>query len=260
MNSRLKTMVAVVGVVTLGGISFLLYVPEPATIKMIELRDAGIREGQEFVLVCPERITARTRRRIDAVQPGFLRPHQRYARVARVAECYPKDGGALCWTVSTWAPKVGRLDAEIIVPSLRLNLIGLEDAGWVEEDGGENENVDDSLHYSANCRSERCSTYDAGGIFPNAACGNLNRVWAETPPCVLPMCWTDGGWDDEAGEPGHIPAPNCQAIGDRGLEDGGPRWAGCNVLPTQFSSGTECLPVECSVVVGDDPPEVLGGL
>jgi len=38
---------------------------------------------------------------------------------------------------------------------------------------------------------------------------------------------------------------------------GGPRWRGVNVGPREFAVGSQCLPVECSVVSGDVPQEWL---
>lgn len=62
------------------------------------------------------------------------------------------------------------------------------------------------------------------------------------PPCVIPNCWTlsDGGWDDSA-------VVDCRATGSRGLADGGPRWSGCNVLPAEQATGTQCRPTACAV-------------
>jgi hypothetical protein len=69
---------------------------------------------------------------------------------------------------------------------------------------------------------------------------------------MIPLCiGPDGGWDDNAGEPGHMATPDCRFTGPYGTSDGGPRWAGCNSYPAQFASGNQCLPVESSVVSGD---------
>lgn len=108
MNSKLRNMLVVAGVVTLGGVSYVLTTPQPATRTMAELRDAGITDGQRFVLTCPERLTQRTKRRIrDAQGVDALRPKQSYARVARVAVCFGDqliDGGVgNCFRPSDWA-------------------------------------------------------------------------------------------------------------------------------------------------------------
>lgn len=71
------------------------------------------------------------------------------------------------------------------------------------------------------------------------------------PPCRIPNCWlSDGGWDDGA-------VVDCRATGVRGLADGGPRWAGCNVMLAAEAVGAGCVPVACSVWSGDEPSEVL---
>jgi hypothetical protein len=71
---------------------------------------------------------------------------------------------------------------------------------------------------------------------------------------MLPNCYTlpDGGWDDTA-------VVDCVGTGPYGDGQGGNRWRGCNVTPAAFATGTQCLPVECSVVAGDNPIDVLGG-
>src|SRR5512137_393754 len=267
MNEKLRAMMVGVGIVVLGGVGFYLYTPQPATRTIAELRDAAIADGQSLILVCPEKLTPQTRRRISLAQPGFLRPRQVYARVARVAKCFSPDGGN-CLKPADWSVRLADLEGEIVVPSLRRNLDGVDLDASVADigDGGDSTGVDDSNPYTLeSCRAERCATYDAGaapGIpWPDTPCAALNRLWAETPPCVLPACWVlpDGGWDAKAGRAGHPAAPDCRATGPRGLSDGGPRWWGCNVLPSEVAVGTQCLPVECSVVAGDSPPDVLGG-
>lgn len=257
MDPKLRSMLVVAGVVVLGGgVGFMLSTPQPATRSMAELRDAGVGDGQSVVLVCPERITPQTRRRINRVQPGFLRPKQVYARVGRVAKCFTQDGGN-CFTPATMLARVADLQGEVVVPSLRRDLAGVDLDAGLTDDGGtaESDDVDDSFQYRMDdCRVERCSTYDAGVDWPNNVCGNLNRLWAEVPPCVIPDCYTrpDGGWDDTA-------VVDCLRTQD--VPGGGQvtRWAGCNVMPTSASSGTQCLPVECSVVAGDNPIDVLRG-
>jgi hypothetical protein len=248
-------MLVAVGVFALGGVGVYLATPQPATRSMAELRDAGIGDGQSIILVCPERITPQTKRRLNAVQPGFLTKGQQYARVARIAKCFNPDGGN-CWRPADLAPRMADLEGTLIVPSLRQNLTGVDlDAGLTDDGGADSSDVDDSLQYrNDDCRVTQCSTYDAGGLFANGVCGNLNRLWAEVPPCMLPNCYTlpDGGWDDTA----VVDCQKTDAVFGGGQTT---HWAGCNVIPASQASGTACLPVECSVVAGDNPIDVLGG-
>lgn len=265
MNSRLLAMLFAVG--TLGGGAILLYTPQPSTRTMAELRDAGVAAGQSVVVTCPERLTPKTKRRIKDAQPGALRPKQSYARIARVAKCFgsewldgglgncikPSDGASLApFTRETLLPDGGRAlvpkQAELVVPSLRQNMLNLDADGG--DDGGEDD-VGDSLQYDPlSCTLSRCSTFDAGD--GTGFCTRLNRLFLVQPPNMIPLCiGPDGGWDDEAGEPGHMPAPDCRFTGPYGTADGGPRWAGCNSLPAQYAVGSACVPVEASVVSGD---------
>lgn len=254
MTSKLRAMLVGVGVFVLGGVGLIVSTPQPATRTMLELRDAGIADGQKFALICPERITARTRNRINRNQPGLLRPKQSYARVARVAVCFNPDGGN-CFRPSDGLLRVADLQGEVIIPSLRRDVVGTVEG----DDGGEDE-VDDSLLFRFdNCTFLTCNqadvAADAGTLvnpFANPWCGALNRLALQPLPNMIPDCrGPDGGWDDNAGDPGHIAAPNCKFAGPYALPDGGPRWAGCNSLPAQYASGNACLPVESSVVAGD---------
>ena len=253
MTSKLRSMLFVVGTVLLGGVGFVLSTPQPATRTMAELRDAGITDGQRLVLVCPERLTAQTRRRIVRNQPEALRPKQVYARVARVAVCFRGDGGN-CIRVTDGGVLV--TDGEVIVPSLRRDLSGVDlDAGGAD-DAGEDVEVDDSLQFRLDdCQHLSCAQYDVAvdaGNMPNPFatrfCGALNRLAAVPAPCALPLCLTNGVWDDNA-------VVDCRATGPYGEADGGARWRGCNVTPVEFSTGSACVPVSCSVVAGDDIAE-----
>lgn len=251
MNPQLRNMVVVAGLVAMAGIGFTVLTPVPATRTMDELRDAGLADpaGQNVVLVCPERLTKQTKNRLKTYQSGVLRPSQSYAHIARVAVCWPDGGAAACIRTDGGLPPT-LSDAEVVVSSLRIDL----DAGATSDDGGENA-VDDSLLFDMSaCHFEHCQLFDGGSPspFPNAFCGNRNRVAVVPSPCMLPNCWTlgDGGWDDNA-------TVDCLAGGPYALPDGGPRWRGCNVLPADYASGTACLPVECSVVSGDNPIEWL---
>lgn len=256
MNSRLRAMIAAVGVVTLGGLGFALFTPQPAARSMAELRDAGIASaaGQKFVLICPERLTRATKNRVNRLQPGALRPRQTYATVARIAVCFNPDGGN-CFRPSDGLLRVSNLEGEIIVPSLRRDMTGASDDAGLD-DAGEDTAVDDSWQYQLdNCTVTTCPNADAGGLFNNAACNNLNRLWLVDQPCRIPNCWTlaDGGWDDTA-------VVDCRRRDPTfGAKDGGftTRWAGCNVMPSPSAVGAACLPVSCSVVAGDNPFEGL---
>jgi hypothetical protein len=254
MNLNLRPMIIAVGTVLLAGVGFRLYTPQPATRSMAELRDAGITDGQRIVVVCPERVTKQTKRRINAVQPGVLRPGQSYAHVARTARCWNPDGGN-CFRPADWAPRVDAGEAEIIIPSLRRNLSGVDlDASVGADDGGDSDDVDDAFQFRLDdCTTESCATFDAGSVFQNPFCANLNRLMVVPSPCMLPNGWgraPDGGWD----ESGQV---DCLCGGPYGLSDGGARWRGFNVCPTQYASGTACVPVECSVSAGDVPEEWL---
>jgi hypothetical protein len=314
MTNKLRSMIVSVGVFVLGGVAFIVATPQPATRTMAELRDAGILDGQRLVIECPEKLTPQTKRRINANQPGLLRPKQAYAHVARTARCFGSlylDGGVgNCLNNATGAPLPvieerlqhryslpdggqawmtddealgtgGSLDVrsdgglfervgdyprerELVIPSLRRNLDGVDLDAGLTDDG---DDVDDSLQYANTaCSPYTCPQYDemvdAGtraNPFANAFCGALNRVMLVPAPGMLPNCFVlpDGGWDDNAGEPGHSPAPDCRGIGPYGEMDGGPRWRGCNVTPREFAVGAACYPVEMSVIAGDVPHQWL---
>lgn len=254
-------MLLSVGVFLLGGIGVYVYTPQPATRTMAELKDAGILDGQPVVVECPERLTPQTKRRINANQPGQLRPSQAYAHVARTARCFSPDGGN-CFRAGDSVARISSLEGHLIIPSLRQNLSGVDLDASVEDvtDGGDSDAVDDSLqHRSDACEVYGCMHYDdlvdAGlrpNPFSNRYCNALNRVSLVPSPCMLPNCYTrpDGGWDDDA-------VVDCRGTGPYGEADGGPRWRGCNVTPREFSVGPSCLPVECSVVAGDRPEDWL---
>lgn len=251
MNPTLRSMLVGVGVVALGGVGFFLYTPQPADRTMAELRSAGLAAGQRIVLTCPERLTPSTKRRINYAQPGALRPSQSYGRVARAAVCFAPDAGN-CFRPADFALRVGELQGEVVVPSLRRDVVGLDPDAGEDTDGGEDA-VDDSFQFRLDdCLAERCSTYDAGD--GSNFCGRLNRLQLVTPPNMLPNCrGPDGGWDDGAGEAGHMPAPDCDLLTD----DGGTRWGGCNSYARERMTGADCLPVERGVVAGDAPSEWL---
>lgn len=263
MNSRLKSMLFLVGTVVVGGVGFSLYTPQPATRSMAELRDAGIADGQRLVLECPERLEPQTIRRIKRNQPTALRPKQRYARIARVAVCFLDDGGSgNCVRPADGGVLALEMGASVVVPSLRRDLTGVDLAGGTD-DAGEDVEVDDALQFRLDdCRHISCSQYDdavdAGtrpNPFANRFCGSLNRLVLVPSPAMLPDCRDDAGvWDDQAGEPGHIPAPDCRCalMGPGEPWDGTTyRWCGCNPIPREFAKGAACLPTEFGTVAGD---------
>lgn len=262
MNSKLRSMLTAVGVFALAGIGVLVYTPQPATRSMLDLKDAGILEGQPLVIECPERLTPQTKRRINAAQPGLLRPKQSYAHVARTARCFSPDGGN-CFRATDGVARIGDLEGELVIPSLRRNLVGIDlDAGVGLDDGGDSDDVDDSLQYRNDaCEVYGCAQYDAlidagtrSNPFANRFCNALNRLMMVPSPCMIPDGrLADGGWLDDAPE-GQI---DCRWTGPYGTMDGGARWRGVNVGPREFAVGSQCLPVECSVVSGDVPQEWL---
>ncbi len=261
MNPKLRNMVVGVGVFLLGGIGVYVYTPQPATRSMAELRDAGIADLQPLVIECSERLTPQTKRRINAAQPGMLRPGQSYARVARTARCLNPDGG-VCFRATDGGARMDDLVGELIIPSLRTNLAGVDlDAGVGADDGGDNDDVDNSLQYrNDSCEIFGCQQYDylvdAGfraNPFVNRFCNNLNRLMLVPSPCMIPNGWrADGGWCEE--ECGVV---DCRFGGPYGEQDGGPRWRGFNTGPREFATGADCVPVECGVVSGDVPFEWL---
>ena len=251
MNERIRSMVVAVGLFVVGGVTYVVSQPTPPDRTMAELRDAGLlsEATERFVMVCPEKLSARTARRLVALDrrhvdrgnaEGFLKSGKQMAEVAE---------------------EVCRLD-EVVVPSLRLSL-GADDGGGVGDGTDDEEAADDSLQFRTDdCYRLACAGFSAGtradGGFryrrPNgteaAFCNGPSRLALVTPPCVIPNCWTlpDGGWDDNA-------TVDCLAGGPYAVA-GQPRWRGCNVLQAAYASGAACVPVECSVVAGD-PIDVL---
>lgn len=251
MDPKLQNMLVIIGAVALGGGALYLATPQPATRSMAELRDAGVADGQKFVLVCPERLTDVARRRINRAQPGVLRPSQKYAAVARVAVCFRGDGALTNCFDAAGALRAGAEGGTVVVPSLRQDADGGLNENPDETDG-EIDEADDSLVYRQDeCQSVRCADFDAGSPSPfaTAFCARLNRMMAVPPPCVVPNCWTlpDGGWDDNA-------VVDCRTTAGSPWGDA---YRGCNVLPGQYATGTQCVPVACSVVAGDSPPDWL---
>ena len=243
MTPKLRSMIFLVGTLVLGGVGLRLSTPQPATRSMAELRDADIADGQRFVLTCPERLTQQTRRRINAAQPGALRPKQVYARVHRVSVCFNPDAGN-CLRPSDGALRVADMEGDVVVPSLRRDLMGVDLDAGNDADGGE-DSVDDSLQFRLDdCSVTTCPNFDAGD--GSNFCSRLNRIALAESPCAIPLCLgSDGGWDDNA-------VVDCRATGPYGEQDGGARWRGCNATPSQHTTGAACVPVACGVLAGDD--------
>lgn len=250
MNSRLQAMTLVVGLMAIGGVTYQLATRQPPDVTMAELRDAGAvsERVDRWVAVCPERISAKTRNYLKNNDYGTFKVGS-YHRIARVVWEYAlADGGRVA-----------------LNPSLVVTL----DAG-ADADGGDAEDrTDDSLLFRLDdCYRVECDSTDGGldelRLLPDGGfryaradggeipwCNVATRRGRVTPPCVMPDCWlADGGWDDTA-------VVDCQAKGFLGLPDGGPRWRGCNSMPASYAVGAACVPVECSVVAGDSPPDVL---
>jgi hypothetical protein len=216
---------------------------------MAELRDAGIASpaGQKFVLTCPERLTPATKKRINRNQPGLLRPRQSYATVSRVAICFNPDGGN-CFRPSDGQLRVGDMQGEVVVPSLRRDMSGTSDDEGADS-SGEDTAVDDSFQYRLDaCAVTTCQNADAGGLFSNAVCNNLNRLWAVDAPCRIPLCLNDAGvWDDNQ-------VVDCRRREPVPFSTDGTthtRWGGCNAIPKESAIGSACVPVSCEVVAGD---------
>lgn len=253
MNSKLRSLlvsVGIFGVVVSGSmVSYGVYRREPPGRSIADLKDAGLlsERTDRFVLACPERITVATRNNLRNNGYGTFKPGSVH-RIARVViEHTLPDGGK-----------------ELVNPSI--------DVLANDADGGDEEDAtDDSLQFRTDdCFRLECNDDSDAGIrelnllpdggarhpFPDGGprpwCNVATRRGRVTPPCVIPDCWTlsDGGWDDNA-------VVDCQGTGPFGTQDGGPRWRGCNTTPASFATGAACQPVECSVVAGDNPLDVL---
>lgn len=262
MNSRLAAMLALAGTISVSaGVAVYVYTPQPATRSIAELKDAGILDGQRGIVTCPERLTKQTKNRIAANQPGLLRPGQSYGTVSRTARCFNPDGGN-CVRASDGQARVGNLEGHLVIASLRADLSGT-DGGVTVNDGGDNEDVDDSLQFDrAGCVFQSCPLFDADvdagkKLDPFGGClGGLNTIALQPAPCMIPNGWgraADGGWcEEECGGP-----VDCRFGGPYAETDGGPRWRGFNAGAREYAVGTACVPVACGVVAGDVPQEWL---
>jgi hypothetical protein len=241
MDSRLRSFLVSIGVFLVGGAIFYVSQPSPADVSVATLRANGLETSAiaTFAIVCPEKLTRNTANRLNNLGMCVGCRAGQIKRIARVAFLYA--------------------DAGVVVPSLRASI---PDAG-AEVDGGEEGEPGQFV------RTDDCYFLDAGVLHPTRLDGGWvyprtnvllespfengpNRMALVVPPCVLPNCFVgDGGsWVDTA-------VVDCKTAGAYALEDGGGRWIGCNVSPAKYASGNQCLPVECSVVAGDDPIDVL---
>ena len=250
MNPTLRSMMLVIGTMAIGGTTYFLATRQPPDITMAELRDAGAvaERDARWVAVCPEKITAATARYLRRNGYGDFRAGTIH-RIARVVWQYDTDAGAIA-----------------LNPSLVATLPNDADGGDEEDE------TDDSFAFRLDdCYRLECNDPSDAGLrelrlLPDAGfrharadggeipwCNTATRRGRVTPPCTIPNCWVgDGGaWVDDA-------VVDCQGTGPLGeFGTGAPRWRGCNVAPAQYTVGTQCVPVECTVVAGDDAPSVL---
>lgn len=247
MNPRLREMIIIVGMITVGGVTYQLATSHPSTRTMAELKDAGILDCQNSVIVRGEKLTQKARNRINAAQPGVLRPRQQYAQVARTQRCCSPDGVAVACFDAQGNPRPVTEGGIIIVASLKL-----EDAGVLLDDEDGESNEGDESQSTPGEQIIRCADFDAGdpSPFTTPFCSRLNRMMAVPPPCAMPNCWTlaDGGWDDTA-------VVDCLSTVPDLSGDATPRWRGCNVIPGTHAVGAQCVPVNCAVQSGDSPPD-----
>ena len=245
MNSKLRSLLVGVGVFIVGGVSYSVFRREPPGQSIANLRDAGLfsERDDRWVLCNAEKITVATRNNLRKNGYGTFRPGSIH-RICRVVIQHDLDDGG----------------KELVNPSI--DVLAAE-----EVDGGDEEDeTDDALQFRSDdgFRLECNDDTDAGirelNLLPDGGarhpfpdggarpwCNVATRRGRVTPPCVSPDCWTlpDGGWNDDA-------VVDCRGTGPFGVFPGGePRWRGCNVTPAQFSTGTACVPTECSIVAGD---------
>lgn len=227
MNSDLRNALVALGVAFVGGIGFTLFTPSATTDRDF-LVDAGLRDSQRVAVVCTERLGRGVAKRLLREQPDSLRPHQRYAQVARTGFCMRDEGAGNCLR-----PDGGVLPAvqsgSIVIPSLR-RIARFEEAEDENDDGA----ASASYPLPQHCAVKPCAD------FPGL-CQQAFGVRVTTPSCVIPDCWrSDGGWDDSA-------IVNCR----QRLEDGGARYGGCNVFQAEKAVGGRCVPTVCTVVSGE---------
>lgn len=249
MTPKLKALIAVTALVTVGGVPYYYATRTPPEVTMAELRDAGAVEQRKarWVFCAAEHLDRRTARLLRKNGYGDFRIGSVH-RICRVV-----------WEYQNVNLGAGAEDASVV--------LSVSNAQGVDggEDGGEDDVSELDTYgggYRINCNDDVGLTelrfFPDGGFrytqspgVEDPFCSATNRPGRVTPPCVIPNCWTlsDGGWDDNT-------VTDCQGTGPFGLSDGGPRWRGCNVTPSQYSTGAQCVPVECSTVAGD-PIDVL---
>ena len=280
MNPRLRSMRVIVGLMAIAGTTYLLATRQPPDITMAELRDAGAvsQRFDRWVACGPEKLAPRTRTKLQRNGYGSYRVGTIH-RVCRVVWEYVDDApvrldgglGGLCDGPAEVALDGGWCRTHTALPpGLVVEL--LRDAGEFDPDAGDEEDDTDEAaavrlddHYRVECDNADGGLNELrlladGGFRHRRAdggevpwCNAGARTGRVTPPCVIPDCWTlpDGGWNDDG------PEVACYGTGPFGTMDGGPRWRGCNTTPATYATGAACIPVECSVVAGDNPIDVL---
>lgn len=274
MNPTLRSMMLVIGTMAIGGTTYLLATRQPPDITMAELRDAGAvtERDARWVAVCPEKITAATARYLKRNGYGDFRAGTIH-RIARVVWEYNEDRPlpplmSACDSSETTVLDGGWCRRKVVLNPSLVATLPMDES---EDGGDEDDATDDSFQFRLDdCYRLECNNADGGlnelRLLPDAGfrhmradggevpwCNSGTRRGRVTPPCTIPNCWVgDGGaWVDDA-------VVDCQGTGPLGeFGTGAPRWRGCNVAPAQYTVGTQCVPVECTVVAGDDAPSVL---
>lgn len=230
MTPQLKSLLLAAGVATASGLSFFLWAPSRG-VDRAYLLDAGVADAQRVVVVCEERIgrglAKRLRRELGA---GALRPHQRYAAVARVGFCARPDGASGNCLRPDGGVFAAAARGDILIPSLRKTA----SASSLEDDEDDDGDESQAIQLDGRCDVRPCNAF-------GSLCSKAFGVALATPECVIPNCWTsDGGWNDSA-------VVNCT----QRLEDGGHRYGGCNVFRASIADGGRCVPSSCTVISGE---------
>lgn len=238
LNPTLKSRLRVAFLAVLvTGASVLVYVREPPGRGIAELRDAGLisERTDRWVLECTEAITPASARYLKRNGYGTFR----VGSVHRIARVIVEHGDA----------------GEVVNASL--------DTFGSDADGGNEENeTDDAVPSQTGCTRQECNALpdvlrflDDGGFRHQREdggeapwCGSTVRRGRVPPRCAMPDCFTgpDASWDDNAVVDCKFGPPYAAV----------PTWRGCNVGLGSSASGTQCLPVECSLPPGS-PIDVL---